>query len=256
MLSKGSTAMIRRLRLTLVATACILMIECGMALAGPITITPNYQGTPTQLQKDLFADAIKEWTDCLTGPVGKAVNLTINLTFTDLGAVSNGATSGLKADANGLPQSADMQISTNADMYYGMGLPVPKDKYDALSTMKHEIGHALGFAGGTVASGLGYDKWNALIAAGSNIFDPTGLNVTMNGTDANGRSHLNETKYPTDLMNPTLGTGERRMPSMLDFQMLSKAFGYQITCPEPSTLIASTLGLLSLAQLARRRRAA
>ncbi|MFO0890417.1 MAG: hypothetical protein U0790_14900 [Isosphaeraceae bacterium] len=81
-------------------------------------------------------------------------------------------------------------------MYYGLDPAVPADKKDALSVIKHEIGHALGFAGGSVDDGLGYKKWNDQIAAGSDRFDPTGLNVKMSGTSANGRSRVDPGACP------------------------------------------------------------
>jgi hypothetical protein len=246
--------MIRRLGFTVALVACTLLVQGGTAWAGMITITPVFAATATQLQKDLYADAIREWTMCLMAPDAKTVTLTINVTFKDLGVDQGGGTSNIKADANGLPKSADMDISTNAIMYYGFGLPVPADKKDALSVMKHELGHALGFAGGTIADGLGYDKWNAQIAAGSDRFNPGGLNVKMDGIDENGRSHLDPGTYPNDLMVPSIGLGNRRMPSDLDFQMLVKAFGYEYICPEPSSLSLTALGTLSLLGYRWRRR--
>jgi hypothetical protein len=75
------------------------------------------------------------------------------------------------------------------------------------------------------------------------------------GTDAGGKSHLDPTANPGDLMNTTLGRGGRKDVSSLDLQMLSVAFGYQI-CPEPSSLVLAGMSALCLAGYARWRRTA
>jgi PEP-CTERM motif len=238
--------MIRRFAPSIWALALVLLVQSGSAWAGTLTIKPDFQGTPTQTQKDLFADAIREWTSCLMGPNGQNVTLTIKVSFMALPAGELGGTSNLKADANGNPMSADIEISNGADMYFGFAEPVPADKFDALTVMKHEVGHALGFAGGKPEDGLGYKKWNDQITAmGTDaIFDKNGLNVMLDGpvTDANGRSHVDPTKYPNDVMQPELGKGTRRHPSDLDYRMLGKAFGY-VVCPEPSSLVMAGLGV-------------
>jgi hypothetical protein len=241
--------MTRRLGFAIAVAACICLLPSSRVLADMLTITPEFTDDPTQLQKDLYADAIKEWTDCLMAPTGEPITLTIKVTFADLGTDTGGGTNNLKADANGNPMSADMEINTNAVMYYGLGLPVPNDKFDVLSIMKHEIGHALGFAGGSVADGLGYEKWNdQLTVEGTNvIFDKGGMNIMMAGPDdANGRSHLDPGTYPNDLMIPVpVQEGQRKAPTGLDFMMLSEAFGYQV-CPEPSTFVVAAFGALGL----------
>jgi hypothetical protein len=239
--------MTRRIGSVMALAVCFLLAGSHAAKADMIKIT--YTGTDDATQKSLIDDAIKEWLACLVGsPKGQPINLALKFTFKDLGADVGGSTSNIKADANGNPESADIKMNTNADVFYGLGA-VPKDKFDALSLIKHEIGHALGFAGGDPTAGLGYKKWNDQITVKDSVatFDKGGLNVTLAGTDANGRSHLDQTKYPNDLMIPVpVMEGQRKGPSDLDFQMLGKAFGYQI-CPEPSSLAIA--GIASLGML-------
>jgi hypothetical protein len=248
--------MTRSPRITHVVLALTLSFTAGAASAEMITVTPKFTDDPTATQKALVADAIMEWTSCLFSP--QAVNLTLNFTFTDLGKNSGGQTTNLMADGNGNPMSADIKINTNAVMYYGFDLPVPADQYDALTAIKHEIGHALGFAGGTVASGLGYKKWNdQLTTDGFNvIFDKNGLNIMMAGPDnAGGRSHLDPLGSLGDLMIPAARMGMRTAPSARDFMMLNKAFGFYQLCPEPSTLALASIGSLGLVVMLRSRRA-
>lgn len=246
--------MTRRSVLRVSAFAVVWLVG-QVALAGTLSVTAKYAEGTTAEQKALFESAIKSWTKCLMGPKGNDVTLTINVTFKDLGTDTGGGTFNLMADANDNPKSADMEINTNAVLFFGAGA-VPADKFDALSIMRHEIGHALGFAGGTVASGLGYKKWNECITEekGVAIFDKGGLNVTLSGTDANGRSHLDQAKYPDDLMIPVpVKKGQRKDPSMLDYKMLGKAFGYQV-CPEPSSYAMAGMGGLGVLGLAWRHR--
>jgi PEP-CTERM motif len=248
--------MTRRPGWTIASVVCSLLVQGGTCWADLLTITPKFSDTATKEEKLLVAEAIKEWKACLVGsPKGQPINLTLNFTFTDRGESSSGGTSDIKADRNGNPMSADISINNDTDiMYYGTG-PVPKDKIDALTAIKHEIGHALGFAGGSPADGIGYKKWNDQITvSGSDaIFDKGGLNVLLAGTDEAGRSHLDEGKYPNDLMTPEQDKGKRFMPSSLDFKMLAKAFGYQL-CPEPSTLVIAVLGAVGMLCIGARRR--
>jgi hypothetical protein len=81
------------------------------------------------------------------------------------------------------------------------------------------------------------------------------MNVTMVGPDdANGRSHLDPGTYGSDLMVPVpVDAGQRKGPSSLDFEMLGRAFGYQV-CPEPSTLAIGVLGTLGMLGYSARRR--
>jgi len=248
--------MTRRIGLMTALVVGSLLVGSHEAKADLLKIT--YTGTDDKTQKSLIDDAIKEWTDCLSAPKGMPITLALAFTFKDLGTGSGGFTNDIKADGNGNPASASITMNTNAVIYYGLGLPVPKDKFDALSLIKHEIGHALGFAGGDPKDGVGYKKWNDQITVmdSTATFDKGGMNVTLAGTDANGRSHLDPTKYPDDLMIPVpVKAGQRKGPTDLDFRMLGKAFGYQV-CPEPSSLAIAGIASLGMVcfGLCRRRR--
>ena len=221
--------------------ACTWLFQGDTVSAGPVTIHVHFAGNPTQLQKDLFDEAVSEWTDFLRSPTfDPDVVVEITVTFKNLGTHKGGDTTGHTADSSGLPTGANIEINTNPIVYYGASDQVPANKFDALTSMKHELGHALGFS-------TTFDLWNDQVPPGTRIFDPHGLNVTMAGTGPAGRSHLSDTAEPGDLMDLTTPPGERRTPSTLDFKMLSVAFGYQVV-PEPSSLTlasVATLGLLA-----------
>ena len=61
--------------------------------------------------------------------------------------------------------------------------------------------------------------------------------------DVNGQSHLDATAHPGDVMNLTVGLGQRRDISMLDLDMLAAAFKYKII-PAPGTAPLVALCLL------------
>jgi hypothetical protein len=213
--------MTRRIGWISALVLCSLAVGGIQAKADMLKIT--YGGTNDATQKSLIDDAIKEWLACLTGsPKGQPINLMLNFTFKDLGLGVGGATSNTMTDGNGNPKSADIEINTNNVIFYGLGA-VPKDKFDALSLIKHEIGHALGFNFGDQSKNEGYTKWNDQVTDDGTTatFDKGGLNVTLSGLDDNGKSHLDPTKYPDDLMIPVpVMKGQRKGPSTLDFQML------------------------------------
>jgi hypothetical protein len=238
--------MMRNLTRRTGAVLVVVLLASGACRASSLTITPNFTNG-TDDQKKIFNQAIQDWLKCLMAPKDKDVKLSLDVTFADLGAGTAASTSTLRADANGLPKSAKIQVSTNADMFYGTGA-VPKDQYDALTAIRHELGHALGF--NALPAPDNYDKWTARIKDDQFKMDD-GTFVTLAGKDAAGQSHLPDSV--NDLMSTSLGTDTRRDVSNLDLRMLSVAFGYEV-CPEPSSLVLAGVSALCLAGYARRRR--
>lgn len=111
----------------------------------------------------------------------------------------------------------------------------PSDKYDFLTLVRHELGHALGFADRLYLEG-GQDRWMSRIS--DNTFDAGGLNVPMR---ADG-THVN---LPDDLMHYQLVKGVRKDISATDIAMLSLAYGYT-PIPEPASLTLLAAGALLL----------
>ena len=106
--------------------------------------------------------------------------------------------------------------------------------WDAVTVMRHEIGHMLGF------TGLYRDNfdlpnqsfpWTGLIT--NNVFDPTGLNVAMEPGDP---AHVLADAL---LMDTSLSNAEGRIGiSSLETEMLVRAYGYTVTAvPEPASIL-------------------
>jgi hypothetical protein len=138
-----------------------------------------------------------------------------------------------------------------ANPYYGAPKPGSPafGKFDLLTVMKHEIGHALGFA-------EDYSLWDAASD------DVTGLLTYGPGLTAQllGLYHLDHPTHKFDLMAaggdlPTDGIGDRRSVSPLDLEILAGIYGYQVN-PEnlkPKIPGAPTISLVVIAGLVSRR---
>jgi hypothetical protein len=125
--------------------------------------------------------------------------------------------------------------------------------WDAVTVMRHEIGHMLGFTSlyrDNVFTLGETNPWTSRIV--SNVFDPTGLNVEMELGDP---AHVLADPL---LMDTTLSNTEGRIGiSNLEAQMLVKAYGYTLTAvPEPSTLLlvmaCGPIGLFAFRRSARK----
>lgn len=230
-----------RSRLTFIAAAF-----CSLVISVPcyaLTITPTFIGG-TADQKAAVNAAILDWDFLLSDPVGKSVSLAITFEFKVLTLGNGGNTTLFTPDANDLPMTSAIELSTNTDMFWdstlGTDNDIPVDKKDGYTVARHEIAHALGF-------GEPWTKWDACTTGTS--FSCNSVTATLAGTTTNGQSHLSATSHAGDLMNLTVGLGNRRSPSTKDVDMMIAAFSYT---PEPSTAFLLASGLVVLA--AKRRR--
>jgi hypothetical protein len=110
---------------------------------------------------------------------------------------------------------------------------------DLLTVLKHELGHALGIDGDfknfrtPMGAGIfgGDDLGNVYADTmfGGLTLEGDGQPGSANESPANNineLSHLDRGIYPNDLMQPTIGVGQRRLQSPLDISMLATAYGY------------------------------
>ncbi|NES94131.1 MAG: hypothetical protein F6K32_02710 [Desertifilum sp. SIO1I2] len=176
-------------------------------------------------------NALTLWTSLLQ----PQTPLNINLLFTDLPTGQLAEAQITKFDPQGRPNGGTLLIDHNAN---GIGWyidPTPFDhsefsqpltdtafratpdspaagRYDLLTTLLHEMGHLAGFISGY----NGYDN-HIQTLNGSPLFVGDNFSAFLTPD----KSHLDPKLYPYDLMNPTLTPGVRKLPSLIDLQILN-----------------------------------
>ncbi|WP_152052498.1 FG-GAP-like repeat-containing protein [Tautonia marina] len=101
----------------------------------------------------------------------------------------------------------------------------PADQFDLLSTVVHEIGHALGFGidfANRLGSGLSPWPGGGLIYQG-----PTGARAVFN----DAVDHLDPIEHAYDLLTADAFVGTRAYPTALNLQLLVDAYGYRVFVP-------------------------
>jgi hypothetical protein len=145
-------------------------------------------------------------------------------------------------DGNGDEEEARLSINPAklTDLYFGVqdGVGVPSNKFDALTIVRHELVHALGFLASSPPSGLTtYDTLladervsgslmlKALVGPNSSRVTGAGYVPIISG-DQNQRSHVaefgnGEDDTSDELMRPNLPKGSRREISALTRAVLA-----------------------------------
>jgi len=255
--------------LSLLAAACGALVLACASPAGAIVIDATFDANFTPDREACAQAAIDQWDATITNSYtfSNVRLLIMDLSFlgNPLAAtnISSGAYQPLGAQDEGIrgtgwesfgtplvPWGTDTYITIALNttyvnqMYFGLAEAVPGGEYDALTILRHELCHAVGFAeeyaalGTKLTPGPGSDR----------TYNGNGFTVEM--TPASNGTHL--VGYSNDLMNATLGTGVRRdISDAPDLRILMDAYGY--TTPEPATLVMLTIGGLVAI---RRRRAA
>ena len=240
-----TAAIIIAMRVSKIVVVWSLVCPLAAWRAHAVTIVPTFVDASDQSwtdpEKTIITQAIGDWQNRVLD------NQTINVSF-DFTHVGGLGTPGsylaewdgnINAfpDANLYPWSAGVTqvVHFNEDLMdptlpnhleFTTGTVMPTN-WDALSVIRHELGHMMGFTQGFYFNDFSgpnqTDKWTSHISG--TTFDPGGLNVQMN--NATDLSHLAESGATAgDLMTPSLTNGERRHISGTDLKMLEVAYRY------------------------------
>ena len=247
----GSANRRRRLLYGIVwAGAGLLLPTCSPVCA--LVINPTFVNGAGQLwttsEETVVDEAIQSWTSRILD--NQTVNVTLDFTNAGTGSstyLGEAVTSFSEtAGTNIYPWTPGVTqvIHINADaMTTGVGgdtlafidqnATVPSNEFDALSILRHEMGHMMGFTDQIYYNNFDtpsqVDKYasHVTISGTSAIFDASGLNIPLDSsTDIVHTSPSGITAG--DLMNPALPNGTRRDISQIDLNVLHLAYGYQI----------------------------
>ena len=244
---------------------CLLGMAAGLGVASAahaFTITPIYDA-PENWSADKQAvvqQAITNWTSNLSFGENDGRNLDIHFDMVNAGTGAGSYLSQwapFRLQGVEAPYSEGIVHTIHVNSAYlpiaSFSLDGPEaGKYDMLTVLSHEMGHALGFAPGIYMDQSFIDPWNSRIHPQSGVFDQGGLNVLMAGDHA----HIGT---PGDLMYFSLGPNTRVNVSDTDLAMLSLAYGFSFTpvasVPEPASLGVLAIGIGALAMRRRGRKA-
>jgi hypothetical protein len=226
-----------------VAALSVAWLPLGSRAA---TIIPNYVDgagyTWDSVRKGVIQQAINEWNASILD--AHTINVTFDFTHAGtsgyLGQWSGGFSEPSGTDIYPWTSGVTHTIHFNVDLFSGanytwwdptptIGGDQPFAAWDALSVVRHELGHTLGFTPSfyydNFATGSQFDKWGSHITVST--FDPGGLNVSM-ASSSNLGHVLDSGATAGDLMVPALLNSVRRVIGTTDLKMLRVAYAYQI----------------------------
>lgn len=204
-----------------ITTAIILLFfSISSARVGyAITVNPTFTGFDAN-QQDVLNAAITRWTTM----IGAGTNNINFIADNTIGPLAE--TSGFGTNAQGQPSSATIRIRENAHNWT-TGAPIANGNDDALDTVMHEVGHAIGWS-------VLYNNFasNVQTVSGNRFYDLNG-NGTFNGAaDFNlidaAASGTHASANSGDLMQPTTPAGQRHYPTLQHAGVLTDAFDYGV----------------------------
>ncbi len=254
------------MRMWMAAALSAAVVGLGAVRAGfGFSITPELVDGAGQTwdgtEEAVVEAAIDSWTSRLEVPAGQAESTSMTFEFVHGNGELASWTGNPVSSATGsyvTTPGVDHVIDINVDLMdpiltnhlvFTLG-DVPFDDWDALSVLRHEIGHAMGF--NTVYDDDGGSEWlrHVTIDGSNATFDAGGLNLALDGSG--DVVHLSGTgQIADDLMSAFLPNGTRKDVSADDMNALVLAYGYTVV-PEPGTEGVAVAGVVG--KLLRRRR--
>jgi hypothetical protein len=253
-----------RMRWSVVMAVAVAAAAGVGGSARGFTITPTfYDGagqTWNATEEAVVNAAIESWTSRLSIP-GAVQDIPINFEFIHGNgelAYWSGEPLTLPTGTNPTTAGINHLVAINVDLMdtslpYYMSFTlgdVAQNNWDALSVLRHELGHALGFTTlYTDGNGQGVWQKHVTVSGGVATFDAGGLNLVLDGPT--NESHVSSVgEGASDLMSSFLPNGVRKDVSAADVAALSLAYGFAAV-PEPGTV--GVLGLGVVGMLLRRR---
>jgi hypothetical protein len=191
----------------------------------------DFKSNPLNLWQSFFDPTFNltfQITDLPTGQLAEA-----QITQFDPQGRPNGGTILIDDDANGVgwfidptPLDNSEFAQTLTDTAFRATTGDAFGKYDLLTTILHETGHLLGIINGNP----GFDS-NVQTLNSKKVF--VGKDFTAN-LSPDG-SHLDAAVHPYDLMNNTLAPGVRKLPSLLNLQIINAIRGINTAIPQRPT---------------------
>jgi len=254
------------------AILAALALPALTTAARAFTVTPVFNNGDSQTwnatEESVIQTAINNWTNTLSNSLSNQ-NIVINFNFVNAGASYlaqwNGSTSNVPNGTSLYPWSPYVSDVVNINEYW-MTLRDPSTgagynytltlsptapgatNWDGLTAVTHELGHALGFStlysddSGNSKAG---NKYADLTSAsnGQEYFDQLdgGLNVQLHST-----TDIVHVADSSDLMAASLPPATRKSISITDMQMLSLAYGYDLTVPAGASYSTNALDCSNL----------
>jgi hypothetical protein len=219
----------------------------GPRYAAGVVIETELDPTLGSNEEEVIRNGTKSWTNQFANG-GHHVQVKFevdNRLFEDRGLLAS--THDFQFDMEGRPTSVTITVDRDSLVWVPVGPPNPGG-FDALDTVGHEIGHALGFTteSDTFNDSLGFkgigDRYLDLNNNG--VFDGRGdldlLDVGGHGT------HEGPFVSSGGVFGAESGFGERALPSQRDAAVLDTIYGYGLRIPEPPTIWLLALVFLAM----------